>query len=256
MLQITVRERRDKIVEMLNENGRVSVNDLSKMFGVSSVIIRADLDELEKQDLLTRVHGGAITSYKSYYDMGIVQRSNTNSAEKAAIAARISEMIKDNNTIILNAGTTPLFVMRAIADKKVTIITNSIALALEGAANPNFKIILLGGDVDSGYQFTYGVSVMKSLEQYTADFLILSVDGVNTQHGISTFYYQEAEVCRTMMSSAQKCIVAADHSKIGRTAFSKISDLKRVDCIVTDKKASQSFIKELNSGNIEVIIAE
>lgn len=256
MLQMTVRERRDKIVEILNENGRISVKELSKMFEVSSVIIRADLDELEKNDLLTRVHGGAITSYKSYYDMGLIQRSNTNSAEKAAIAAEIGNMVKDNSTIILNAGTTPLFVMRAIADKKVTIITNSIALALEGASNPNFKIILLGGDVDSGYQFTYGISVLKSLEQYTADFAVLSADGVNAQQGISTFYYQEAEICRAMINSSQKCVVAADYSKLGRTAFTKISDLGTVDCIVTDKNAPQSVIKDLKAKDVEVIIAE
>ncbi len=256
MLQLTVRERRDKIVEMLNDSGRVSVKDLSALFGVSSVIIRTDLDELEKQDMLTRVHGGAITSYKSYFDMGILQRSNTNANEKAAIAAKVSEMIKDNNTVILNAGTTPLFVMRAIADKKVTILTNSIALALEGAANPNFRIILLGGDVDNNYQFTYGVSVLKALEQYTADISILSADGVNFQHGISTYYHQEAEICRAMIKSSNKTVVAADYSKIGRTAFSKIDDLSAIDCLVTNKKAPSEFLKDFKTKGVEVILTE
>ena len=92
MLPTSVAERRNAIIEILNEKGRVSVKELSALFSVSSVIIRTDLDELEKQDMLTRVHGGAITSYKSYYDMGIVQRSNTNAEEKEAIAQRISKM--------------------------------------------------------------------------------------------------------------------------------------------------------------------
>ena len=93
MLPTSVAERRNAIIEILNEKGRVSVKELSALFSVSSVIIRTDLDELEKQDMLTRVHGGAITSYKSYYDMGIVQRSNTNAGEKEAIAEakRIAE---------------------------------------------------------------------------------------------------------------------------------------------------------------------
>ena len=253
MLPTSVAERRNAIIEILNEKGRVSVKELSALFSVSSVIIRTDLEELEKQDMLTRIHGGAKTSYKSYYDMGTVQRSNTNAEEKEAIAQRISKMVKDNSTIILNAGTTPLFVMRAIKDKKVTILTNSIALALEGASNPNFRIILLGGDVDSNYQFTYGVSVLSNLEQYTADLFILSVDGVDATHGISTFYHAEAEICRSMIKHARKTVVAADYSKIGRTAFAKIGALSSVNCIVTNKKAPALCLKDFKTKGVEVI---
>ena len=82
-MQLSVQERRNKILELLHENGRVSVNDLSRLFEVSGVIIRADLAELEKQDLLSRVHGGAIMGYQSYYNMSLVQRSNTNAVENA-----------------------------------------------------------------------------------------------------------------------------------------------------------------------------
>ncbi|MBP3360740.1 MAG: DeoR/GlpR transcriptional regulator [Clostridia bacterium] len=256
MISLTATERRNKIIEILNENSRVNVNELSLRFGVSSVAIRADLSELERQGMLTRVHGGAITSYKSYYDMSLVQRSNTNAREKKQIAAKINEIIKDSDTIIMNAGTTPIFVMREIADKRVTIVTNSIALALEGAKNPDFKIILLGGDVDTDYQFTYGVSALKALEQYTADILILSVDGIDAVRGISTFYHQEAEICRHMIKHAQRTIVAADYSKIGRSAFAKIDDINTVDVIVTSSNADNSCLAKLRNKNIEVIVAE
>lgn len=256
MSLLTMIERRNNILEILNEYGRVNVNELSKRFGVSGVAIRADLSELEKQGLLTRVHGGAITSYKSYYDMSLVQRSNANAYEKKCIAKEIDKMIKDNDTIMMNAGTTPLFVMREIAEKKVTIVTNSIALALEGAKNPNFKIILLGGDVDNDYQFTYGVSTLKSLEQYTADVLIMSVDGIDPTRGISTFYYQEAEICRYMIRHARKTIVAADYSKIGRIAFAEIDDISKVDAVVTSDNADSSCLNKLKNKNIEIIVAK
>lgn len=255
-MQLTLQERRNKIIELINENGRVNVNELSKLFNISSVVIRTDLSELEKQGLLSRVHGGAITSYKSYYDMSFMQRLNTNSNEKNAIAKKISEMVKDCDTFIMNAGTTPIYVMRAIGDKKVTIVTNSIALALEGAQNPNLKIILIGGDVDSNYQFTYGISAMKELEQYTADMFIMSVDGIDLGKGISTFYYQEAEICKYMMNQSRRTIVAADHSKIGRTAFAGISDLSRVDTIVTDSAADKTVLEKLRKKDIEIEIAE
>jgi DeoR family fructose operon transcriptional repressor len=253
---LTVTERRNMIVEILNESGRVNVNDLSERFGVSGVVIRTDLSELEKQGLLTRVHGGAITSYKAYYDMSLVQRSNTNAKEKTAIGKTLHDMIKDNDTIMMNAGTTPLFIMREIMDKQITIVTNSIALALEGAKNPNFKIILLGGDVDSNYQFTYGVSAIKSMEPYTADLLIMSVDGIAPSGGISTFYYQEAEICRYMIKHARRTVVAADYSKIGRTAFAEIENVDTVDTIVTCGNIDAAMLESLKNQNVEVIIAK
>lgn len=256
MISLTVTERRNQIIEILNEHGRVTVNELSEHFGVSNVIIRTDLSELEKQGMLMRVHGGAITSYKSYYDMSLVQRSNTNAHEKQCIAKKINAMIRDSDTIMMNAGTTPIFVMREIAEKKVTIVTNSIALALEGAKNPNFNIILLGGDVDPNYQFTYGVSTIKALEQYTANILVMSVDGIDPEEGISTFYYQEAEICRQMMQRANKTIVAADYSKIGRNAFSKIDDIKHVDIIVTSEQSNNACIDQIKGKKVKVIVAK
>ncbi len=253
---LTVTERRNKIIEMLNESGKVRVNELSKKFSVSDVVIRTDLSELEGQGLLTRVHGGAITSYKSYYDMNFVQRSNTNAREKACIAKSISKMIKNNSTIMMNAGTTPLFVMRELAGKKLTIVTNSIALALEGAKNPNFKIILLGGDVNSEYQFTYGVSTIKSLEQYTADIFIMSVDGIDTEKGVSTFYYQEAEICKCMIKHTNRTIVVADYSKIGRTAFAEIDGISEVSTIITSDSADARVLNGLRKKGLEIIVAK
>lgn len=253
---LSVTERRNMIVEILNEKGKVSVNDLSDRFGVSGVVIRTDLSELEKKGLLTRIHGGAITSYKAYYDMSLVQRSNTNAREKKAIGKTVRDMIKDNDTIMMNAGTTPLFVMREIMDKKVTIVTNSIALALEGARNPNFKIILLGGDVDSNYQFTHGVSAIKSMEPYTADLLILSVDGIEPSGGISTFYHQEAEICRYMIKHARRTIVVADFSKIGRTAFAEIDDVDKIDMLVTSEGADSNCLAKLKGQDIDIVIAK
>ncbi len=254
---LTVTERRNKIIEILNECGRVNVNDLSTRFEVSGVVIRTDLSELERQGLLTRVHGGAITSYKSYYDMSLVQRSNTNAFEKKNIAKEINKMINDNDTLMMNAGTTPLFVMREISDKKVTIVTNSIALAVEGAKNPNFKILLIGGDVDSSYQFTYGTSALRELERYTADTLILSVDGIDAERGFTTFYHHEAELCKSMIKNSKRTIVAADYNKIDRVAFAEVEAISSVDTIVTNENnITKATIKKLRALGVEVLTVE
>ena len=232
------------------------MSDLSKKFGVSGVVIRADLTELENQGMLTRVHGGAITSYKSYYDMSLIQRANTNAKEKQEIAKEIAKNIKDNDTIMMNAGTTPIYVAREISSKKVTIVTNSIALAIEGSKNPNFKILLIGGDVDGSYQFTYGTAALRELERYTADLLILSVDGIDANKGFSTFYHHEAELCRSMIKNSKRKIVVADFSKLDRVAFAEVDKISAVDTIVTNEKGvMKSTLKNLRSKGVEVITA-
>ena len=252
---VTVTERRNIILEKLNANGRVNVNELSAEFGVSSVVIRTDLSELESKGLLTRVHGGAITNYKSYYDMSFMQRMNTNSEQKTAIAKVLAQHINDHDTIMMNAGSTMLYVLKEIADKRVTIVTNSIALALEATKNQNFKVLLLGGDVDQNYQFTYGTPVINTLNDYEADLFIMSVDGVNFETGISTYYYHEVDISKSMMKHSAKTYVLADHSKIGRTAFAKIDDLSHIDAIFTDNHPENSaFNKKLKTKGVNVIL--
>lgn len=256
MALLTVTERRNNIIEILNKSGSVNVSDLSKRFGVSGVVIRTDLTELENQGMLTRVHGGAITSYKSYYDMSLIQRANTHAEEKQQIAKELAKLIKDNDTIMMNAGTTPIFVAREISSKKVTIVTNSIALALEGAKNPNFKILLIGGDVDSSYQFTYGTAALCELDRYSADLLILSVDGIDANKGFSTFYHHEAEICRRMIKNSKKKIVVADFSKLDRVAFAEVDKISAVDTIITNEKnVMKATLKNLRSKGVEVITA-
>ena len=143
-------DRRKKILEMINRDGSVKVTGLSKLFDISEVTIRTDLADMEYKGLLTRVHGGAVSSYKPYYSMSLNQRMSTNQEQKEIIAQKIAGMIEDNDTIMLNSGTTTLLVFRALPQNlNLSIVTNSISIALEGTANPNFNIILLGGLINS-----------------------------------------------------------------------------------------------------------
>ena len=149
-MELTLRERRSAILELLHHSGRVRVAELAARFGVSEVSIRSDLAELEEQGALSRVHGGAVSSYTSYYNMSLAQRSGSNREEKRQIAATVADMIRDNCSVMMNAGTTTLAVMEQLADNKgVTIITNSIVLALEAAKHPNLRVVLLGGNVNA-----------------------------------------------------------------------------------------------------------
>lgn len=248
-----VDDRRKKILELINKNGSVRVTELSCLFNISEVTIRTDLADMENKGLLTRVHGGAISSYKPYYSMNINQRMSTNQAQKEIIAKKIADMIEDNDTIMLNSGSTTLLVFRSIPENlNLNIVTNSISIALEGATKPNFNIILLGGLINAKYQFTFGDDAIRQLKSYHADKLILSVDGIDSENGFSSYFDKEVEIDRIMLEQSNINIVAADHSKFNRRAFTKIFDLFVCDYLITEDGVPDALKNTLAKNSIKI----
>lgn len=250
-------KRKQKILELLEKNGSVSVSELSKFFDISEVTIRNYLVDLEAKGLLSRVHGGAISSYKPYYSMNLSQRLNTNQEKKIGIAKAVAQMIDNKDTIMLNSGTTTLLVFRHLPKKyNLNIVTNSVSIALEAADIPNFNVCLVGGYVNAKYQFSYGDDANEQLRKYHADKLILSVDGIDMQNGFTTYYDREASVDKAMIEQSEHCIVAADSSKFERTAFAKISPIEVADVIVTDATFEKETLAQFSKKDIEVVIAK
>lgn len=255
--ELTLQERRKAILDLLHQNGKVTVSQLSEKFEISQVSIRNDLAEMEKEGKLSRVHGGAISAYDSYYNMSLAQRTNTNREVKDRIAKKVSEIIFDGNSVMINAGTTALAVMKKLAETKKDIkaVTNSVILALECACSPDLSITLLGGKVDSEYQYVYGTLTLGELESYYADVFIVSADGIDARGGLSTYYEQEADICRKMIEHSRKVIAVLDSSKLGKITYKKITDCKDIDVLITDKNADKNIVKALKAKNIEVILA-
>ncbi len=251
---MTTEQRKQKILDMLKEKDSVRVSNLSRILGVSEVTIRSYLEDMEKKGLLSRVHGGAVSSYKPYYSMNLNQRLETNKESKVAIAERVVELIQPNDTVMLNAGTTTLLVFRKLPQNyNLSIVTNSISIALEAAGNPNFNVILVGGSVNSKYQFSYGSDAIEQIKKYHADKLILSVDGISAEHGFTTYYDKEASVDVAMIEQSNCRIIAADHSKFGHSAFVKISDAAVADYIVTNDQLSRELTEELNKQGVTIL---
>ena len=251
---MTTEQRKQKILDMLKEKDSVRVSNLSRILGVSEVTIRSYLEDMEKKGLLSRVHGGAVSSYKPYYSMNLNQRLETNKESKVAIAERVVELIQPNDTVMLNAGTTTLLVFRKLPQNyNLSIVTNSISIALEAAGNPNFNVILVGGSVNSKYQFSYGSDAIEQIKKYHADKLILSVDGISAEHGFTTYYDKEAAIDVAMIEQSNCRIIAADHSKFGHSAFVKISDAAVADYIVTNDQLSRELAEELNKQGVTIL---
>lgn len=247
-------QRKQKISELLKENDSVRVSELSHMLGVSEVTVRSYLEDMEKKGLLARVHGGAVSSYKPYYSMNLNQRLEANQTEKVEIAEKITSLIQPNDTVMLNAGTTTLMAFRKFpTDYNLNIVTNSISIALEASGNPNYNVILVGGSVNTKYQFTYGNDSVKQIKNYHADKLILSVDGIDALGGFTTYYHKEAAVDLAMIQQSECRIIAADRSKFWRNAFAKISDVSVADYIVTNSLLKNERLTEITDLGIKIL---
>ena len=250
---LTTDERREDILSIIKSRGKVRVAELSERYGISEVSIRRDLEFLELGGHLSRVHGGAVGINKLYVNMDLTERYKTNSASKKQLALKVGALIEDNDTIMMNSGTTLSYVLHAIQGKKnITIVTNSMQNAMEASLYPSFHVILLGGEFDSKYQFTYGEDAISGLENYHATKCILSVDGISADAGYTLYYSHEAALARKMIECSGQLIVTADSTKISRCAFAKISDIHQGDILVTNSDGDSDELQRIKKLGVTV----
>ena len=252
-MSLSTEERREEIIGIIQENGKVKVSELSERYGISEVSIRKDLELLEAEGHLSRVHGGAVGLNKLYVNMDLNERYRTNAIAKRKLADLASRFIEDNDTIMMNAGTTLTYVLRAIRNKKnITIVTNSVQNATEAALYSDFNVILLGGELDSKYQFTYGEDAISQLENYHANKCILSVDGISASAGLTLYYSNEAALVKKMIESSGSVIITADSSKVGKNVFARITDASKTDILITTHTENRSELDLLRKLGVKI----
>lgn len=251
--ELKIDARRKKILEVLRRDGQVRVAQLSEALGATVVTIRSDLDALEQDGYLERTQGGAIQTMKNYYNLEFQRRKQEHLENKRAIAATAAALVRDGDTLFINSGTTTYFTAVELKQRKnLNIVTNSISVAVELGGLPSFRVILLGGDINAQYSFTYGEDVKEQISRYRANWAILSVDGVNPGTGITTYHAEESVIDRIMMERAQTTAIVADSSKLGRESFSLISALSRGTVLITDREADTGMAKKIQDEGVDV----
>jgi DeoR/GlpR family transcriptional regulator of sugar metabolism len=251
--ELKIDARRKKILEVLRRDGQVRVAQLSETLGATVVTIRSDLDALEQDGYLERTQGGAIQTMKNYYNMEFQRRKQEHLENKRAIAATAAALVRDGDTLFINSGTTTYFTAVELKQRKnLNIVTNSISVAVELGGLPSFRVILLGGDINAQYSFTYGEDVKDQISRYRANWAILSVDGINPGTGITTYHAEESVIDRIMMDRAQTAAIVADSSKLGRESFSLISALSRGTVLITDREADRVLTQRIQEEGVDV----
>lgn len=233
---VSTGQRRESILEILNKENKVTVAKLAEKFHISDVTIRSDLAEMEQAGLLRRVHGGAVSTRKAYYEMSLNDRMRINMDEKILIAKACAALIEDGDALMIDSGTTTRYLARELSERgNLTVVTNAALIAREFAYSRSVNVILLGGSLDLQYQFTFGNDTIAQLQRYRADKAIISTDGISAENGLTTYHHQESDVSRKMIERAGRVIAIADHSKIGKEGFSKISPISSINVLITNK---------------------
>ncbi|MCC5913789.1 MAG: DeoR/GlpR transcriptional regulator [Balneolaceae bacterium] len=247
-------ERREQIVQLIQEEGKVRVDELSDTFDVSNVTIRNDLDILEKKGLLHRTHGGALKRKSVYEDPKIEEKQWINRKEKQKIGRRAVELIENGDSILLDSGTTTLEIATQIHEKRnLTVMTNAIKISLELANIEGVTVMMTGGQLRRESYSLVGPDAESTIRNYYFDKLFLGVDGMDLEYGLTTPNPMEAQLNRIMVERAREVIAVTDSSKFGRHSFSHICNLDLLSKLITDKKISEDYKREFEKRGIEVI---
>ncbi|MGA8036877.1 MAG: transcriptional repressor AgaR [Candidatus Acidiferrales bacterium] len=249
-------ERRRKILELLERDGRVVVKDLARRFSTSLITIRKDLEHLHGQGRIQRAHGGALpVEATAQRDPALREKERLHRKEKHRIAEAAVKFVQPGQVIILDSGTTSAAIARVAKNiPNLTVITNGVNIASE-LAGTNVEVILTGGTLRKNSFSLVGPLAEDSLRHVSADVLFLAVDGFDVDYGLTTPNLLEAKVNRAMMASAKTTIVVCDSSKFGRRSLSLIAPTSEVQHTITDDKIPPRVLRALRDTGVKVIVA-
>lgn len=240
--------------ELLAKQGFMSLAELVQNLGVSESTARRDLEVLEEQGLIKRAHGGAVYVGDSSHRLAFADRETTAASEKQAIAAVVAGMIPENQTVIINGGTTCFQVAQALRGRRLNVITNSVPIASVLSTDLATEVTLIGGYVYPRTGVALGAMAEQMLEGLHASQLIMSCAGV-TEEGAYNANQMMVAVEQKMIGIAEQVILAADHTKFGKRAVVKLCDLGVLDVIVTDSGADAETRRWLGGVDAKVVYA-
>lgn len=246
-------ERREKILAILNEQGRCRVAHLAKQLAVSEVTIRMDLDVLEKQGLLFRTHGGAILNPKTGYERAYQDEELSFPEEKRRIGWRASQLVSDGDTIILDVGTTVMEVARQLVRyKELTVVTNALNVAAWFENYPAITVIVTGGTLRATQHSLVNPYADFVLERIYADIAFIGANGIDARYGVTNVNIPEAEMKIRFLKAARRRILVADSSKIGNVARAKVGGLDDFNLLITDDQADSEQVRLIQEAGLPV----
>lgn len=245
-------ERHRLIIEKLNRDQRINLVDLSQVLDVSYDSIRRDVIELEDKGLLKKVHGGAVVN--SYLSFKTTQGLGIANDEVILLTRKAQKLFEHTRIVLMDGGTTNFHIAEQLPKNlEITVITNSLPLALVLNEHPKIETILLGGTYHKRYQITLSHEIMRQLDHLKVDLYLMGCNGIHPEAGITIRNYEESLLKQKMVHAARRVAVCAIEEKLNTVESYKVCDWNRVDALVTSLKPSESILKPFRREGLEIL---
>jgi DeoR/GlpR family transcriptional regulator of sugar metabolism len=249
-------ERRQQLVELVEQRKSVTVAELSEHFGVSPATIRRDLGQLSRRGMIERAHGGAARRVRGAAEMPeppLLKRTALQADEKRRIGAAAAAYVHDGETIIISSGTTTAEMVPHLAGRaNLTVITNALNIVFALAPFPDITVIVVGGVLRHSELTVLGSLGEDAMENLRADKLFMGSSALHADYGLSAENFAESRSDQTLMNAAREVIVVADHTKFGRVATVRVAPLKRIRRIITGRELSSDHVHLLQEQGLTI----
>jgi len=254
-IEISAPERQKRLLRFIEQQQRISVNQIVDQFKVSLATARRDLETLADQGKVQRVHGGAIAVRQAPPEPPVLQRTTEQTAEKVSIAQTAADLIGDGETIFLSSGTTVLEVARRLHGKRaLTVITNSLLVVNELADTREITVICLGGMLRHSEMSLIGHITEQALSELRADKVILGIRAIDAEQGLTSAYLPETMTDRAILRVGREVIVVADHTKCATVSTAVVAPITSVHTLITDNGAPHEFLQAVRAQGVRVLV--
>ncbi len=249
-----VRQRR--IAELVDEQGEVTVAELAEQFEVSGMTVRRDLRKLEQQGLVERTHGGAVPpSAAAAPEPPLKERFDHEIHAKRRIGRAVADFIADGETVFIGSGTTTLEIAKALPpERRLTVVTNAVTIVNALAPMPAIDLVVAGGILRREEMSLIGHLTEEALRDIRVDKVVMGMRGVHPEHGLTSDHLPELQTDRAILRTGGEVIIAADHTKLGHIAASRMAPVTVASRLVTDQDAPEGIVIALRQAEIEVIL--
>jgi DeoR/GlpR family transcriptional regulator of sugar metabolism len=255
---LTTHERRQSLLEILRKQPGLRVPELAQALDVSEGTVRNDLNALEEEGRLRRVHGGAVLNQQDQFqNNSFMRRFQQNEAAKLAIAREAVRLVNDGDSILLDASSTAYYLARALSHRQdLRVVTNGFEVARELAGNPSNNIILIGGVVNNSSSSVTGLLSERIIEELHIEKAFLSCSGFSLERGMTEILLAEAQIKRKVIESSKDLYALVDSSKFGRADLTSFASPKKIRWLFTDKDISPEWVEQLKEIGIQYTICQ
>jgi DeoR/GlpR family transcriptional regulator of sugar metabolism len=255
---LTTYSRRQSLLDILRKQPGLRVSELAQALDVSEGTVRNDLNALENEGKLKRVHGGAVLNDQGQFQNNLfVRRYHQNIAAKLAIARQASLLVMDGDSILLDASSTDYYFACALSERQgLRVVTNGFEVARELAKNPFNHVILIGGVVNNDSSSVTGLLSEKIIEELSIQKAFLSCSGFSLDRGMTEVHIAEAQLKRKIIESTQELFALVDSSKFGKEDLTPFARPEKIIRLFTDNHVTLEWVDRLKQAEIEYVICE